>query len=281
MHGIINPGSAVNCASPLNRGLVSWWLHLPNRLGGGGNTFRDLMRRNHGTLTNGPTWNGPRGRPGGFGSIGLVPSDDFVGIADAAGTNAPDSLKITGAITLGFWCYLTTTGTYSGIGRGQSLGGASSFCYYLTPFGTSLFFGISNGTTANTLSSVVLSAGQWFHAAATWSGQAAAGATKIFLNGVQINSGTPAITSLQDRASTRAWIGGTANDAGFSIFTTNGFYDDCFIYNRELSPSEIWNRFVQSRSGFPDTLNWQRSRGYAAQVATGNRRRRLICGASA
>jgi uncharacterized protein YodC (DUF2158 family) len=50
----LNLGSPVETAHPLNLGLVSWWLPLPNN--SGGFTLFDLMRRNNGTLTNGPAW---------------------------------------------------------------------------------------------------------------------------------------------------------------------------------------------------------------------------------
>src|SRR5688572_2591053 len=79
MQGYLLPGDAVNRASPLNRGLVSWYMVLPNRIGGGGNTLRDLCRRNHGTLTNGPTWSGSRA-PGAFGSISLDGSNDYINL---------------------------------------------------------------------------------------------------------------------------------------------------------------------------------------------------------
>jgi hypothetical protein len=51
-YGPINTSQPVNWASPLNRGLVSWWLCLPSPGWRGGATFRDLCNRNHGTLTN-------------------------------------------------------------------------------------------------------------------------------------------------------------------------------------------------------------------------------------
>ncbi len=67
MRGSIDIADAVNRESSLNRGLVSWWMALPDQQRG--NVFRDLCMRNHGTLTNGPTWQGAMGRPGGMGSL--------------------------------------------------------------------------------------------------------------------------------------------------------------------------------------------------------------------
>jgi hypothetical protein len=62
---------------PLNRGLVSWWLPLPNT--SGGSRLLDIVRgpgsRYTGTLTGGPTW---EAGPTGFASINFDGSDDRV-----------------------------------------------------------------------------------------------------------------------------------------------------------------------------------------------------------
>jgi hypothetical protein len=42
----------VNWGHSLNRGLVSWWLAVPNRMGWGSFTWRDLCRKYNTTLTN-------------------------------------------------------------------------------------------------------------------------------------------------------------------------------------------------------------------------------------
>jgi len=84
------PGNLVNRAAPLNRGMVIWWLHLPNRLTGGGNTLRDIWGLNHGTLTNGPTWSGPIGRPA-YGSLGFSSaSSQSVKVPNSAAITAGD-----------------------------------------------------------------------------------------------------------------------------------------------------------------------------------------------
>jgi hypothetical protein len=81
---VLNYGNPVNPLAPLNRGLVGWWLNLPSR--GKGNTVFDLCGKYHGTLTNGPTWSGALGRPGGFGAVTFDGSNDYItlGVAPAA-----------------------------------------------------------------------------------------------------------------------------------------------------------------------------------------------------
>ena len=72
----LNYGNLVNPRAPLNRGLVSWWLALPQR--SGGPKLFDIAGRNHGTLTNGPTWSGPFGRLGGFGTVKFDGTDEYL-----------------------------------------------------------------------------------------------------------------------------------------------------------------------------------------------------------
>ena len=57
----------INWADPLNDGLVSWWIAVPNYTAGTA-TWRDLCQRNDGTLTNfanvDTAWQ-TQGQPGG------------------------------------------------------------------------------------------------------------------------------------------------------------------------------------------------------------------------
>jgi len=87
----------VNWANPLNHGLVSWWLAIPNHTSGT-STWRDLCVKNDGTLTNfanvDTAWQ-TQGQPGGFGALGFDGTDDYVDVPDSPG------LRMTGdAFTL-------------------------------------------------------------------------------------------------------------------------------------------------------------------------------------
>src|SRR5688572_20641043 len=121
----LNYGQAVNRAHPLNRGLVSWWMNLPQR--GKGNTFFDIAGRNHGTLLNGPVWSGPP-HPGGWGSLSFI-TDDKVSVTTHSTLNIGSGdwsvfawvYRVTGATTNGnifekrsgsdFWLLMLNTNT--------------------------------------------------------------------------------------------------------------------------------------------------------------------------
>lgn len=99
--GAINYGQPVNWSSPLTRGLVSWWLTLPNTKGGG--KWFDLCGRNHGTLTNmapATDWV-PSTRPGGFGAL------DCDGVNDSIITPTINHNIGTGDWFFTAWIYST------------------------------------------------------------------------------------------------------------------------------------------------------------------------------
>jgi len=70
----------VNWSDPLNDGLVSWWLAIPNHTSGT-STWRDLCGKNDGTLTNfanvDQAWQ-TQGQAGGFGALEFDGTDDHV-----------------------------------------------------------------------------------------------------------------------------------------------------------------------------------------------------------
>src|SRR4051812_47331231 len=99
---------------PLNVGRVAWWLAGDTSPYWGAPLYRDIVPKsssgggNHGTLTGGPAWQGPAGRPGGWGSVSFDGSDDYVD----CGTGA--SLGITGDLTIAGW-FLTVDGSRGAI----------------------------------------------------------------------------------------------------------------------------------------------------------------------
>lgn len=252
MHGIINPGSAVNFSSPLNRGLESWWLHLPNRLGGGGNTFRDLMRRNHGTLTNGPTWGGARGAPGNYGSLVFDGSDDYIALPAAAPFNLP-------AFTIAALYRPTAVGSLQYL-FAKDVSGQRSYSFGFGNTSGRLIFADHAGPNTIESGNTVVTAGDWQLSAVTR--PRIGGTASIYHNGKLDWTGTSSGTFNQTNTPR---IGGRE----FVGFTQpfGGNIASVWFYNRALSAAEVMALYQDSRAGYPTTLNWQRPRGYAAQVA--------------
>lgn len=264
------PGNAVNRAAPLNRGLVSWWLHLPNRLGGGGSTLRDLMGSNHGTLTNGPLWSGAK-NVGGYGSVYMAGTDDLI-----AGAKNPPNIPIT----LVCWANTTTAsaGNYSLIfGSGISIAGPVQGIAFLyssdtTPSvyadavgsaGARIFTGYASG----------FGVGGWRHLAVTLDGTN----LLLYVDGVLKSSSSGSISSITHATTLRV---GQRSGGAYWV----GNFNDGRVYSRILSASEIAGLYQASRLGYQNELNWQSRPVFSVgqAVATGNRRRRyIICGAAA
>lgn len=235
------PGNAVNRVAPLNRGLVGWWMVLPNRLGGGGNTFRDLMGRNHGTLTNGPTWSGFKPN-GAFGSISFDGSNDSV--------NIPASACITGAGARTWFCRFYIT-TYSGTDWSvlMTCGSAASASAWELLVGGGGQYCIAHWFGGNTTNAGVVSTGVWHSAAITYDGTNA----RSYLNGTLLATNSIALTT----SSSEVKFGSEGSFAPtFSVPT--GYISDARIYNVALSGSRVAALHKSSLLGYQNELNWQR-----------------------
>ena len=223
---MILPGNYANGFAPrdgeplfpeLWRGCIGAW--NPG-LGPSGLTLRDWSPyKNHGLLTNGPTWQIDQGRY----ALNLDGTNDYV-----TSNLAPKNLT---EITFSTWHFLRSI--------------AGEMVFNLRPINTiaNLFY-FSNtlflrggSTTAVTLSASGLTS-RWVHLAATIS---ATNGT-IFLNGVQVASGS--VTAIGANA--------TGLEIGAYVETGPGYYldgqlSDLAIHNRRLSTNEI--RILASRPG--------------------------------
>ena len=185
--------------------------------GAGGLVLRDQVGTNHGTLTNGPTWESQALKFNG--SSQYVTQGNFIGQPQF--------------FTVAHWIYLTADQNTKVI-----------FSNYTSSSGKGWVTGIKDGTNnvvkfflgsaTNLFSNTVLNSGQWYHVAVTY----ASGNPKIYIDGLLDNSSSDTIT-----------YSGTpgANDIG-RLHTGaqyfNGLIDDVNIYSRALSPQEIkqlWN----------------------------------------
>lgn len=229
----------VNWDSPLNRGLVSWWLAGENPYWGG-SLFRDLCQRNHGTLTNGPTWQGASGRPGGWGSLSFDGNNDCVTVSNTA------SLEGMPTLTIAVWAR-------------QISGGAGSFGRLIEKNGTGVYVmlyhsinntyeGYVNGTIVSSASgSAVLN--KWQHVTMVYDGAN----IQLYVDGNPSGSAA-ALTGSVATNGNDVLIGNRPSlDRGF-----DGNIDNLKIYARALSASEVSALHHDSRTYCPSTLKYRR-----------------------
>lgn len=235
--GIILPGNVVNWASPLNRGLKFWGLVLPNRLGGGGLTYRNWAGTSHGTLTNGPTWSG-LSHPGGWGSVFFDSNNDLVN----TGTRFTYE-----NITVSAWLRLSGTTDIAQIAWGQGAAtllerigvmwsGDTNLCWVWDRSGAQTRFSWASPDT------------EWHHVVAIGEGTT----RTMFLDGVALSTTSSSGSVNPGTSDTNFFIGGRSSASN----SWGGNIDDFRIYNRLLSSSEVAAIYQESLAGHPNTLNY-------------------------
>lgn len=231
----LNLTHTVNKKHPLNRGLISWWLALPQ--GPRGGIFRDLMRRNHGTLTNGPTWGGALGRPGGWGSLDFDGTDDYVQITQ---------VQFTGAFTVACWVYPRSMSAFEDTGGLHALVNNGTSQEQLAIGTGELAVTIFNSLSRLFPGSNNFTNDSWQHFCFT---RDASDICQFYRNGLTVDSPfSKGGTFTIDR-----W--GYDPVAGSSRVPFNGRKDDKRLYSRGLSAAETAALYHASRQGY---LNWIR-----------------------
>lgn len=234
----------------LNKGLVSWWYPLRNRMGNA--VLFDLAGGRHGTMVNTPAWTtGPMagGKP--TASLQFNGSSQYL-----SATNLTD---LSGSGTICWWMRpgaAYNDGTIHGI-FGQNDGAGHYFDGQKYSDGN-FYFGW-NGAAGD--QRVVVSAAAvyplnaWGHYTLTWS---SGGASTLYFNGLSVasNGGT---TSTLNLASPFAWAKQGPVNTYFS-----GQMTDLRYYARSLSAGNAMDLFDQSERGHPDTLRRWTARTWIA-----------------
>mgnify|MGYP001559138706 CR=1 FL=1 len=224
----INYGQPVNWASPLTRGLVSWWLTLPNTKGGV--KWYDLCGRAHGTLTNmdpASDWV-PTTRPGGFGALDFV-TNDYVDFS----AGAPPSFPSGSPFTISAWAlFRAATGRILGVPDVS----ANNFSKI-----TDTAITVRCGATLTTFTVPSIGTTNWHHVCAS---RTAADSVRVWLDGAE--SSTGALTNAGTFAPT--FIGRT------STAYHNGQLDDITIRSIAFDDSEVWQQYQDSQLGHPQML---------------------------
>lgn len=231
---------------PLNRGLVAWWLGLPNNSGGG--TLFDLCGRNPLALTNSPAWSPDRNT---FGGTRLVrSSNQYATRASAVVSAVP--------FTVSMWCKLTNVSESQYL---FEIGTSNAAFWSVNAQGaaTSIRLVCNNnlvGTAAGTWTN-----GVWFNATAVF---AANNDRRVYVNGG--GKGTDANTvNVTPGAQTRI---GSYPDTG--PLGPDGTVSDVRVWNRALDDGEVFAAYEQGLRGNPDTLRrWSRKVSVFGGVASG------------
>lgn len=260
---VLHYGSPVNPASPLNRGLVSWWKVLPQQLGGV--IWRDLTNRNPGTLKNMGASSATSGwgvtsRRGGWGEVRFD-----VALPDAhVLCAATPSLNITGDLTIALWMWLTSFGGGSFGRMVDHRQSGNGYSFYVdnasVAGGGGLGFNVNAAATygqdwAETAAGVVTT-GTWQHVAVTVK---SASAVTFYVNGAAVagDAGSGALTqAIGSTAGTLLKIGGPPGGIDRDF---DGRMDDIRLWNRVLGANEVRVVYQQSQVGDPRELRWTRS----------------------
>ena len=230
MNKILDYRQILNRKHALNRGLVSEWVALPGLAGG--KYFFDVCGQNHGTLTNGPTWQGPLGRPGGFGSLKFGnDTSNYV----AATTSA----TLTTGWTNSAWIWIHPNATNSSFHEIVSYQGGFALTIFKDT--TTAIIRYFDGTAYDT--GFVLSASRWHHVLVTHgTGQN----LQIWIDGVrQVNTAKATVSQMPvdgiglGESSGRYWMGYLDEIRITAAYTPDGMVP-----------------YLESRLGNPNRYNW-------------------------
>ncbi len=201
---------ATTCPASPTADLVSWW-----RAEG---TATDSQDGNTGTLQNGLTF--ATGRVGQAFSLDGV--NDYVAIPFATNLN----LAPTGAFTLAAWVQPQPRGQFQAVVVKSPTSGIWDWGLYVDPTGH-VVSGRNGNLTVS--SSTVVQAGQWIHAAVTYSN----GTWQLYMNGVLESTATGALIT----QSTGGLALGRTGDANSGY--SQGLIDEVRLYSRVLTPGEL------------------------------------------
>lgn len=236
----LNLTHPVDPTSPLNRGLVAWFLSLPQW--SRGRTWHELCRRGNGTLTNGPVW---QNRPGGPGSLAFDGLDDFV----TAGTTVP-AFGTGGSFTVAYWLYVDAAMAGDAAAVSRWNGSRGWIGYYIGASDQPKLY-CFNGTQNVTVTwPTSLTRGVWHHVLNYC--DVVAGTVGVAVDGAPATTSSGANGA--DDSGIALRLGASADSASF----LNGRLDDVRLWARALSAAEASAVYSDSRVGYHGTLRrWQ------------------------
>jgi hypothetical protein len=197
----------------------------------GSTTWRDLTANSFtGSLINDPTFSSSSG-----GSI------MFDGTNDSVNLGNPNSLNITGSLTLSSWIRMTSWNNYPGvISKGYDTTGGYSV-HIRDNY--SIWFEIYSSTDVRQQynpTNLTISLNSWFNVVCTYDQTQ----MQVYINGKVVGDGK-LVSGLIKSTSSNVIIG---NLPSYGFF--NGLISNTQIYNRDLSPQEILQNYNALKSRF-------------------------------
>lgn len=284
MNGLIditNDAGSIDMANPVDwdayRELVGeipalWLLGLPQLKGSFWPSLSSGIKATSAKATLTTTalrWDGSRGRGGGFGSIKLNGTSDYLS------TNW--LVQLSSTYTLAGWFNCTNVNSGNAMRVFQTRGvdnGVSG----------GMFCGISESAPALDIGNIgggvvtgasALSSNKWFHGLWSVSG----GNAQIYLSGLP--SGSVGSIGTYTNCESTLLIGCSDN---YGVRWFSGYLDDLVVWDkRAFQPDEAARYYRTSLSGYQDILRRLPGRSwfFGGQASTSNRRRRLICSGAA
>lgn len=227
--------------SPLNRGLVGWWLALPQRMGGG--RWMDLCGKSHGVFTGSPTWSGSVGRPGGFGCLKFGTAGQLVTVSSTNLLTGQNEFTVSG------WCQHVNNVSFDDLAIAYSYDSGVGDGWYLNSDGNSASKIVARKYESYSVASAVADSATatatWFHYCVTCT---TAGLLTLYVNGVAQSTTATRSGTISNNNSTI--IGAGTHDSG-RIHAL----DDVRINARCMSADEAVALYNDSRTGYQQTLN--------------------------
>jgi len=197
---------------------------------GSGTTWTDLSGNgNNGTITGAVYSNG---------------YFDFDGVNDDGVDTGTSFLKTNDNITLEvFFNHVSNSGAYFMLyeGNGDGFGGQIEFHLYVSNGVLASWFNASSGDIA--LTGSVMTAGTWNYGAVTYENLSSAGnaSSKLYQNGILVDSGSSATVDLASMPTTNLLIGRPYSTSQGRRY--NGQIAAVKVYNRALTASEIQQNY--------------------------------------
>lgn len=258
---ILNYGRPINWNAPLNRGLVGWWMTLPQQPARAKGIFRNLVGKNHAVCGSTIAVSSLRPLTTNVSGTSLKFDGTTNSVAEVSGS---DYSFGAGNFSFGGWLNPSTGPQFSISTRST----ATTQGFEIVP-DTSSSRGLRLGTSVgNYTTTVPTTANEWQHLFATV--DVVAGSSKCFVNGVLKE--TLAIAGTITNTQTLRF-----GQRNVSVYT--GLLNDIRIYSRALSNDMVLRLYRASRTGYRMELNWLDNNPwsvYATDSPGANRRRRVL-----